>query len=308
VADGCPVLAISDLHMGDGGPRDNFAVGGRPQQLALFLDHVRAEGGQLVIVGDLFEFWQASLSKVLVHNLPLLDRLAELQSTYVLGNHDADLADFIDHPLLAHPIFARMSGPCTRTIGRRRFRFMHGHEVDPFNASPNPSWGRMLAIFARIFEDRIGSPLMPTGESVEDVLDSFGQTVLRLWNWLAERLHPEVGNVKPSSPKDELTPAQNPARARQMLAHYAADRQAQGYDVAIVGHTHQPGRIGDWYFNTGSWATTNNNFVRIEPSGEVRVFDWVAGRAVPNETVLPFPDAKAPGGARGTPRVARSPA
>ena len=30
-----PIYAISDLHMGDGGPRDNFAYGDREKQLCL---------------------------------------------------------------------------------------------------------------------------------------------------------------------------------------------------------------------------------------------------------------------------------
>ena len=283
---GRPIFVISDLHIGDGGPRDNFALGGRRKQLFGFLDHVAAKNGELIIAGDLFEFWQSSFSKVIVSNLPLLDRLAELHPAYILGNHDADLNAFVDENLLAHPFFRTMCGPFTRSIAGRQFRFMHGHEVDPFNWGDTPGWGRMLAIFAGIFEDRIGSPMLPTGESVEEALSAFGENLLRLWNWLANKLKKSVTGGRSPSPKHELTPAQNPDRATDMLAKYAADRDAKGYDVAVVGHTHQPGRIGEWYFNTGSWSTTGNNFVRIEPDGEVRVFDWRDGQGVPNQALL----------------------
>ena len=33
-----PIFVVSDLHLGDNGPRDNFAVGNRPQQFNRFLD------------------------------------------------------------------------------------------------------------------------------------------------------------------------------------------------------------------------------------------------------------------------------
>ena len=66
-----PIFVISDLHIGDGGPRDNFGHkdSDRPGQLTEFLAHVKRENGKLIIIGDLFEFWQASFSKVIMRNL-----------------------------------------------------------------------------------------------------------------------------------------------------------------------------------------------------------------------------------------------
>jgi UDP-2,3-diacylglucosamine pyrophosphatase LpxH len=54
--------------IGDGGPRDNFGHEGsnRPQQLTRFLDYVSEQNGELIVVGDLLEFWQANFSKVIV--------------------------------------------------------------------------------------------------------------------------------------------------------------------------------------------------------------------------------------------------
>jgi len=289
MADSLPIFVISDLHLGDGGPRDNFAVGDRRQQSELFLDYVSSERGELVIVGDLFEFWQSNLSRVIVKNLPLLDRLQAMKTTYVLGNHDADLCEFIGQDLLAHPFFGGMCGPFVRKIGDRQFKFMHGHEVDPFNRGDDPGWGRMLSIFAGIYEDQVGSPVMQNGVSVEETLSGIGELLLRIWNWLVNRLKKSVSKGVSPSPKRELTPAQNPARVAELLQRYRENMHDEKYDVAIVGHTHQPGRIGEWYFNTGSWATTNNNFVRISPTGEAVLFDWQDGRAVPNETILDDP-------------------
>jgi len=281
------IFVISDLHIGDGGPRDNFghADSDRPRQIMAFLDYVEREKGELIIAGDMLEFWQASFSKVIIHNLPLLDRLANLDATYVLGNHDADLLHFVGRDLMTHPLLKSITGPITRTIGGKSFRFMHGHEVDPFNVGDTPSWGRMMAIFAGICEDKVGSPMLGN-DPLESLLTRIGEWLLKK----AANAYAAAKGTVTKSTKEEHTPAQNPDRAAAMLGMYAADRQASGYDVLIVGHTHQPGRIEDWYFNTGSWATTNNNFVRITRDGEAQVFDWVDGQPKTHDTVLSLPE------------------
>ena len=281
------IFVISDLHIGDGGPRDNFGYPGsdRPQQLELFLDYVSENNGELVILGDLFEFWQANFSRTIIKNMPLLDRLARLNTTYILGNHDSDLFHFIGKDLLNHSLLRGISGPITRTIGDKTFKFIHGHEVDPFNAGDTPSWGRMMAIFAGICEDKAGSPMLGNAP--------LERLLARLGEWLLKKAANAYATAKQSitkSAKKELTPAQNPKRAVQMLTLYAADRKEEGYDVLIVGHTHKPGQMDNWYFNTGSWATSDNNFVRITPDGKVQIFDWKNGKPVANETVLTLPE------------------
>jgi UDP-2,3-diacylglucosamine pyrophosphatase LpxH len=264
-------------------------VGDRPNQLALFLKYVENQEGELLILGDLFEFWQASLSKVVVNNRPLLDQLSQMNAVYILGNHDADLGAFIGSDLLIHPFFGGMRAKEERVIAGKKFRFMHGHEVDPFNSGDAPGWGRMLAIFAGIFEDKNGSPFLADGQPVEGALEGFGENLLRLWNWLVNKLKKSVSGGDSPNPKNELTPAQNPDRALEMLALYKDYRIKNDYDVIIAGHTHQPGRIGAWYFNSGSWAGIMNNFIRIEPSGEVKTFNWADGKPEEKDTILPDP-------------------
>lgn len=270
------IFVISDLHMGDGGPRDNFAVGDRNIQFRSFLDHVAEENGELIILGDLFEFWQASVGKVLTTHRDILDRLDELKATYVVGNHDADLQALIGTNLLNHPFFSRMTGPYERIIDSKRYRFMHGHEVDDFNKGDTPGWGRMMAIFAGICEDKNGAPSLGSG-SVEGALTRIGEWFLWVWKWLANRSTTDKSK-KTKSIKGELTPAQNPGREQEMLRLYFEDRQKEGYDVAVVGHTHQPKAVDGWYFNSGSWAGLANEFLLITPSGQIKLGKWQNGK------------------------------
>jgi UDP-2,3-diacylglucosamine pyrophosphatase LpxH/uncharacterized membrane protein HdeD (DUF308 family) len=287
---GRDIFVISDLHLGDGGVRDNFEAGGKTPELRSFLDYVGSEGGELFVLGDLFELWQVSMSRLFVKRRELLDQLALLDLVYVPGNHDIDLAHFLDTDFLAHPFFRHMRAPFSRELGGKRYRFFHGHEVDPFNASDDPGFGRMLTIFAGIFEDQNGSPFLPSGESAEDVLEQFGDSMLTLWKTAMTTIGRGRAG-KDMVPSETLTPAQNPDRLGEHVRGVATDRASRGYDVAVLGHTHKPGRIDDWYFNSGSWAGAKNSFLRIGPDGFVRYLEWVKGRAV--EHAMPVVVAEA---------------
>ncbi|WP_437873220.1 metallophosphoesterase [Sorangium sp. So ce363] len=285
------IFVISDLHIGDGGARDNFEAGKKTSQLRAFLDHVGSEGGELFILGDLFELWQMNLSLLFVKRRALLDQLAALRLVYVPGNHDVDLVHFIETDLLNHPFFACMRAPFTRELGGKRFHFCHGHETDPFNAGDEPGFGRMFSILAGVAEDENGSPLLKGGESVEDVLERFGDSILTIWKRTLATMSQRVTEGDPS-PRGALTPAQNPDRLGEHVVGVRAELDTGAYDVAVLGHTHKAGSIGDWYFNSGSWAGPLNSFLRISPDGHVRYLEWKDGRAVERGMPLVLPDAK----------------
>lgn len=285
------IFVISDLHLGDGGMRDNFEAGKKTPELRAFLDHVGSEGGELFVLGDLFELWQVSLSRLFVKRRELLDHFATLPLVYVPGNHDVDLAHFVDTDFIAHPFFAHMRAPFVRELGGKTFRFFHGHEVDPFNAGDDPGFGRMLAIFAGVFEDQNGSPFLASGESAEDVLELFGDSMLTLWTSAMATIGGTHAGRK-GAPEFALTPAQNPSRLAEHVTGVRAHLESCHYDVAVLGHTHQPGRIGNWYFNSGSWTGRRNSFLRVSPDGDVRYLEWKEGRPIEHDVPIVVPEAK----------------
>lgn len=289
------IFVISDLHLGDGSLRDKFEGGGKTPELHAFLDHVEREGGELFVLGDLFELWQMNLSLLLVRRRALLDHLAAVGAVFVPGNHDVDLFHFVGTDFLSHPFFKGMRAPFGRELGGRRFRFFHGHETDPWNAGDDPGFGRMLSIFAAVFEDRNGSPFLVGGEGVGEVLEQFGESMLTIWRSATARMRDPAASGDEVCPNDALTPVQDPERLVEHVVGVRADLEARGYDVAVLGHTHKPGRIGDWYFNSGAWAGSANTFLRISPGGEVRCLEWKAGRPVepPMPVVLPEPQPSA---------------
>lgn len=262
---GRPIFCISDLHLGDGGPRDNF-LPEKEKQLYAFLDYVEAQHGELLILGDLFEMWQANWSKVFTYREHLLDRMARMGATYILGNHDADLYYFQGTRWINHPLFNGMVSEVRRTIHGRSIQFCHGHQADEYCAGLNPGLGRITAIYTGLKEDRHGGPMLDKYRTVE-------QKYLGPMEWTVSLLKRLGG--KP----DRFTEIN-----RLLLTKYTAD-------CIIFGHTHLAGRVkqGRSLYNTGTWAERINSFVVVHPRGTINVFDWdLTLGAIPCERTLPI--------------------
>jgi UDP-2,3-diacylglucosamine pyrophosphatase LpxH len=273
VASRRPIFVISDLHIGDKGSSDHLAVRNREKLLRKFLDYVEAEGGELIILGDLFEFCRCNLGKVLVTRKSLLDRLNKMHARYVVGNHDIELAPLIGADMLRHPFFDNMTHPFVRKIGGRRFMFMHGHELDPLNKNTDPGWGKILGIFRGIIEEKNGKPLAFGGRFTSAAIVLKDKTLRQL-----DKLTEKVIRRDPMKP----------GLKRKMIRLYHHDMIENGYDVAIVGHTHKAGRCSNWYYNSGSWTGRTNDFLRIMPDGTVEIFKWCEEGAVPNNKVIRY--------------------
>ena len=246
-------FVVSDFHLCDAGPRDRFNYGDRPAKFNRFLDFVGDQGGRLIIAGDLFDLWQCSFSRAFEANLPLLDRLAAMGAVYVLGNHDCDLLQFVGKHFLNHPIFDNMTVPFVLNDGKIKVKICHGHEADAYCASEMPGIGRMTAILTGLLEDKNGGP-MKGKFSVEEL--SVG-VLEKLVSWHERIWH---------RPQRDLALIDG-------LKQYVDKGEC---DFVVGGHTHTPGRKGDWYFNSGCWCLRTNSFVWIG-DGKVSVWDWDCG-------------------------------
>ena len=123
-------FVISDLHLGDGTPRDAFSSKVRLAMLNAFLDYVAGEQGMLVVAGDLLELWACRLGEVLVAHRDLLMRMSRLGPYYVLGNHD-DHLQRIGGAALAYvnPVFGSLRDRLTLQFPNgRSVLIMHGHQ------------------------------------------------------------------------------------------------------------------------------------------------------------------------------------
>lgn len=267
------MFVVSDLHMGDRSPKDNLCQGNREAMFDQFLDYVADQQGQLVILGDFLELLRYPLDSIIARRGPLFDRLARMNAVYVPGNHDEDLVSLIDARDLPHPFFERVSRAFVRHMGGKRFKFMHGHEVDPLVTSGTQNLIRKIGAVAYLFEFRQGTCIL-SNDALSDALLEIGEHVLELWNRVSRRMNRALRECCNRMPTEQMTLLRRQIRTRRMLDRFHQDRSEGLYDVAVVGHTHKAGSFDGWYFNSGSWTGSHCNFLRISPDGEVGVFDW----------------------------------
>lgn len=280
-------FVVSDLHMGDKGPRDNFAAmskGYRENEFLGFLDYVESNNGRLRIVGDLFELWQGNISRVLTCRMPLIDRLAAMGAVYQLGNHDIDLKYFVNTFRIGHRLFDNLiSTPQSILRSGRRIVFIHGHMEDAYCSNECPDMGRVSAIYTGLKEDKNGGPLLRKYKYRTVEADTLGRIFwfMNAWGWLLRK------------------PNHGLCMRKAVLATFNDGNT----DALFYGHTHEPGqfytKLGSderhWgayenkalpIYNLGTWAEQKNTFGTVDDNGTCALLDWVDGKPVENQDVL----------------------
>jgi UDP-2,3-diacylglucosamine pyrophosphatase LpxH len=255
-------FVISDLHLGSRGVRDNFYAGGGLKRLGSFLDYVELAGGRLIIAGDLLELWQENVGQCITANEQLLDRLAAMGATYIVGNHDVDLKAFIGtgSKWLSHSLFSTITNNVMIYINGTKTLVLHGHEGDCYCSSDTPGTGRITSIVSGILEDKAGCAVRG-GDVVED-------SFIGKLEWLTKLLG-KTGD-----------------RNTEIIQEIDAVRLDNRADYVIAGHTHLAGKCGSWYYNAGCWCRGIDSFVHIDEDGAIGVYDWRDGQAVENTVVF----------------------
>ncbi|MBS3734744.1 MAG: UDP-2,3-diacylglucosamine diphosphatase [Phycisphaerae bacterium] len=241
-----PVYVVSDLHLGDGTAKDNFLPYRR--RFERFLDGI-APDAQLVLAGDVFEFWQCQHGAIVREYLPLLRRLVDMDAIFIVGNHDIDLLGFVDLPL-GDRLTALLCEDLPLERGGRTIRIYHGHEFDTYNDPKR--WlflGRVMTILAGQAEIHFGPEI--GGQPTEALLSKLWNRVRKLGRvlwfpllWLYRCFR--------------KTPAESQRKRKKHLGRVLKfKRDHPEIDVIVAGHTHEAGTCGDWYVNTGSWQSAD---------------------------------------------------
>jgi UDP-2,3-diacylglucosamine pyrophosphatase LpxH len=111
-------LIVSDLHVGDNksGHQDFY-------NLLVAMPEVE----ELIIAGDLLDFWVSRLDRCLDTAGYLLDYIVKRfgnKWTYLLGNHDEDI-------MALQSIFGNVCFDLNLTFQDKKVRVLHGHTLDP---------------------------------------------------------------------------------------------------------------------------------------------------------------------------------
>ncbi|MCQ9208123.1 MAG: UDP-2,3-diacylglucosamine diphosphatase [Omnitrophica bacterium] len=233
-------IFISDLHLGDGSRTDDFH---RDGAFLKFLEFVEDQAQELIILGDLFELWQADLDRVMFRHSKVVNKLLALKNklkvSYVIGNHD--YIPFIKFVNSNSGIFLEYRDSETGIIAE------HGHKYDIFNRYKNPlrsingPAGRHFTLFLANLERFIHPDVDGWAKKAMENLDDF--------------LHEAIFI------KNKITPATKEYLKRG--GHFGEFEQAvknhinRGAKIVIFGHIHKPQleiMEKGIYANCGAWV------------------------------------------------------
>ncbi len=207
---------MSDAHVGAG-------PAAAEDRLVRFIDSLRGRADSLYILGDLFEFWFEYGRVIPKRGFRVLAALSGLVSagtrlTYLKGNHDFWFGEFLGRELGG----ARAADRLEETIDGRRALVCHGDALDT---------GLVPRFFRAVMHSRLNARLYSM------LHPDLG---IGLAEWVAAR-------SRQSAASPEL---------RQRMREFALGRLAAGFDLVVMGHTHEPELVeqgGRAYANTGDW-------------------------------------------------------
>lgn len=269
------VYVVSDFHAGDGSPTDAFAP--RRARFERFLAQVVEADPhcQLVLAGDVFEFWHGLDGSAQRTYGDLMERLGALEPILLPGNHDVALICFgavrLDMSLLRR---AAMSLVLHRN--GCRVRIFHGHQFDR-SWDPRRSIKGGLVVPAllgllelrarwRLCRARRGKPVFLPSRP-PDALLRYGL------NWWGRRCRQRQGD---NPGKEKATGKQHTVSLETVEAYHVKHPN----ELIIAGHTHRAGWHKDWFVNVGAWHTDDATYVRVTPDGEVTLHEWPSRQSI----------------------------
>jgi UDP-2,3-diacylglucosamine pyrophosphatase LpxH len=248
------IIVVSDIHLGIK-PNDI-----KERRFHSFLIHLRenllTQGDELVLLGDIFDFWRRDLTEVLLQSEGIIEKLLALNRKgvklhYVVGNHDyyinkiSEQVDVMFETVGKSLILSDGSGPQSA-----KFLFMHGYQLEVMT---NP-YLKDLYIYeqtAEIFCRTAGI----TATLFRDTMLSKIDTLFRpasIKNCSQLKLAPEA----------RLSGKYNARKNIERLAISSGRTLYLGINSAdwfVFGHTHMPFLdTASRTINTGSWMDDTN--------------------------------------------------
>ena len=234
------VVFLSDAHLG-AAPR--AAEAPREQRLHEWLAALPARAGELVIVGDLFDFWFEYRSAIPRRHFPTLAALQRLVESgvrvrYLPGNHDFWLGRFFDEELGIET----EPGPITLERQGRRIWVHHGD-----------------ALLGGDLGYRVLRGVLRHPASIA----------------LYQLLHPDFGLplARAVSHWSRTSREERPLDEDRLWTGIAEPRFREGFDAVVIGHFHHPLHrrrdghelivLGDWMRHF-TWAELRGGQLTLE--------------------------------------------
>ena len=219
------IFAASDIHMGDGSPRDDFAP--RRQDFLASIPEP-SPGDVTVLVGDILDGTRYGIDRCLSANRALLAVLGGLRPWWVVGNHDERVWSLRGH---LEPMGFRLVDRMLLAQGNRVWYVCHGHEWDP--ANKKGSW---------------------TGKAATGVANFVGKRWPKAEDWLAKQAQKLDGTGRYDQGSFAAT-----------VDSFQRQFEGVSGVLAGHTHVkeHRTNALGKRYVNTGTWPV--HGWTVIEP-------------------------------------------
>ncbi len=232
---------ISDVHLG---LQDKAAEKEKEQKLVSFLQFAANECDELIILGDLFDYWfeyRRAIQKGFFKTLAALEELADkgVKVHYIIGNHDFLHRDFFKNEIGADLYF----DPFSVELNGRKFYLGHGDGL---------------------IKNDIGYKIL------KKILRN------RFLQFSFSLIHPDLGiKIASSTSKKsrDYTKTKDYGES-DSLFEVAKEKIDSGFDYVMFGHSHRrrfEKYNGGYYINLGSWLIqpcfgkfTNDKFEIID--------------------------------------------
>jgi len=228
---GKKIYFLSDFHLG----APDFASSLiREKKIVAFLESIKHHAQQIIIAGDIFDFWYEYKTVVPKHFVRLLGKLAEITDSGIpvmlfAGNHDMWMRDYFEKELNI-PVYFE---PRTFNWNNKKFYVGHGDGLGPGDHG--------YKFMKKIFRNKI-------------------------YQWLFGQMHPTLGMgianyfSRESRKKTGSSDAAFLGDDKEWLVIYSKEILAkEHYDYFIFGHRHLPLTIqlndNSKYINLGDWIS-----------------------------------------------------
>lgn len=231
------IIIVSDVHIG-------YELADVPA-FENFIDSLLKEKlDELILLGDIFDFWRCSDIDLLVQYQPIVEKLLQLPLIYVHGNHDFSILR-LSRRFPEQPSF-KVQTSIIRRNQKSRFVLCHGYDLEVFTSmevvglEAYENFSEAMCHAGQI-GGGIASWVWEFVELVKGKLNSDARAVLKNAVKMPAEIRPTLEKV------DDF--AKSPLRAIPL--------GLRSDDVLIFGHTHRH-FIDTLAVNTGSWVMTRD--------------------------------------------------
>lgn len=249
------IIVVSDAHLAE---RDDPKTKKDDAKFLQFLNSISdkqlANGGELVLLGDIIDLWRRDFVKAMMESEPVISKLMEMKDRikihYIVGNHDFHMLNMCNILKDSYYPF-NVTKELHLTESGKKFFFIHGYQLEVL---ANPYYKSISAY--ETFSEGLCLAGDDTGNAADALWESYERSKAALDG--LKRL-PE--NIKGAIDSMFNPPDRRMKNARPLVDEIAISSARALYlgmekdETLVYGHTHDPFPqvMLNGAINTGSW-------------------------------------------------------